>query len=335
MPLFSEHPTTVKRIFRTPLILLGALMAAGAVGTAHANGAALPPVMKVHDLASPFVEVWDRNAGRPDEDFIRDFKSTVAAKFPAFYGVERYAGKKTEAQRDAEIAAARAAFPALREVYTQKVARFNQELPTHIASFRKLFPDYEAKNDLWLVHSLGEMDGGKRRLNGEMVFIFGADMIARNHRQDASPFFFHHELFHDYQPMQCTRWAVWTALWQEGLASHVARQLNPAATDDEMLLNLPPNMAADTRKQMGRALDDLYAKLDSTDEQAYSGLFLRKGDDSGMPARRGYYMGMLVAEEAAKSMSLQQLAKLPCDEVRPVVVAAVERLRAAHAPQAK
>lgn len=321
----------MQRIFRIPSILLAALIASGVAGTAHAGGKAPPPVMKVHDLAGPFVDVWDRNVGKPDEEFIRDFKATVAARFPAFYDVERFAGKKTEAQRDAEIAAARAAFPALRDTYTLKVARFNQDLPIHIASFRRLFPDYEAKNDLWFVHSLGEMDGGKRRLNGEMVFIFGADMMARHQGKEPGTFFFHHELFHDYQPLQCKSWPIWAALWQEGLASHVAKQLNPDATDDEMLLNLPPNMAADTRKQMGRALDDLYANLDSTDQEAYSGLFLRKGDKSGMPARRGYYLGMLVAEEAARSMSLQQLAKLPCDAVRPVVVSAVERLRNAHA----
>lgn len=318
----------MKRVFRISLIMLATALPAGAMDT---KGAAVAPVMKVHDLAGPFAEVWDRNVGKPDEVFVRDFKATVAARFPSFYGVERYEGKKTEAQRDAEIVAARAAFPALRATYMQKVASFKRDLPAHIASFRKLFPDYEAKNDLWFVHSLGEMDGGKRRLNGELVFIFGADMMSRNQGKDAGAFFFHHELFHDYQPMQCSSWPVWTSLWQEGLASHVAKQLNPDATDDEMLLNLPPNMAADTRKQMGRALDDLYAKLDSTDQDAYSGLFLRRGDKSGMPARRGYYLGMLVAEEAARSMSLQQLAKLPCDAVRPVVVAAVERLRKAHA----
>ena len=317
----------MKRLFHIPALLLAALMTAG---TAHA-GTPLPPMMKVHDLAGPFAEVWERNVGKPDEEFLRDFKASVAARFPAFYGVKRYEGKKTEAQRDAEILAARAAFPALRETYLHKVARFQEELPAQIASFRRLFPDYEAKNDLWFVHSLGEMDGGKRRLDGELVFIFGADMMSKNQGRDAGSFFFHHELFHDYQPMQCKTWPVWASLWQEGLASYAAKQLNPAATEDEMLLNLPPNMAADTRRQMKRALDDLYAKLDSTDQEAYSGLFLRRGDQTGMPARRGYYLGMLVAEEAAKAMSLQQMAKLPCEAVGPVVRQAVERLRSAHA----
>lgn len=107
---------------------------------------------------------------------------------------------------------------------------------------------------------------------------------------------------------------------------------NVGKTDeDQMLMNLPANMAQETRRQLARALDDLHAKLDSTDQEAYNGLFLRKGDSTGLPARRGYYLGMLVAEEAAKTMSLQQLAKLDCEAVRPVVVAAVERLRGKQA----
>ena len=318
----------MKHSRRLTSFLLGAMLSAAA---AAADKPDAPPMMQVHDLASPFVDVWDRNVGKTDEEFIRDFKTTVGARFPGFYGVARYEGKKSEAQRDAEIAAARAEFPKLRAAYEKKVARFTQDLPLHIASFRALFPDYEAKSPLWFVHSLGEMDGGKRRLDGKLEFIFGADLMVKIHGDNDEAFFFHHELFHDYQPMQCQRWPVWTSLWQEGMASYVARQLNPDATDDQMLMNLPANMAQETRRQLARALDDLHAKLDSTDQEAYNGLFLRKGDSTGLPARRGYYLVMLVAEEAAKTMSLQQLAKLDCEAVRPVVMAAVERLRGKQA----
>ncbi|MFC0251377.1 hypothetical protein [Massilia consociata] len=326
----------MKSLSRLPLILLGAVLATGAAAatTAASPAAAAPLSMKVHDLASMFAQVWDRNVGKADEEFLRDFKASVVPKFPAFYGVERYNGKKTEAQRDAEILKARAEFPALREAYAKKVARFTQDLPVHLASFKAVFPDY-VPNDIWFVHSLGEMDGGKRTFKGKSEFIFGADQMVKLHGNNDETFFFHHELFHDYQPMQCKSWPVWTSLWQEGMASYVAKVLNPNATDGEMLLDLPVNMVPDTQKQMKRALDDLYAKLDSTDQEAYSGLFLRRGDNSGMPARRGYYLGMLVAEEAAKTMSLQQMARLDCDSVRPVVFAAVERLRSAQAAGGK
>lgn len=319
----------LSRISRFTLPIL-CMLAAGA-----ATASESPPAMQVHDLASPFVAVWERNVGKSDEEFVRDFKATVASRFPQFYGVARYEGKKSEAERDAEIVAARAEFAGMRAAYVNKVGRFKQELPVHVASFRKLFPDYEARNPLWFVHSLGEMDGGKRRLDGKLEFIFGADQMVKVHKENNEAYFFHHELFHDYQPMQCERWPVWASLWQEGMASYAAKVLNPNATDEEMMLHLPLNMVPDTRKQMRRALDDLYAKLDSTDQDAYSGLFLRKGDNSGMPARRGYYLGVLVAEEAARTMSVQQLARLDCEAVRPVVFAAVARLRAEHAGAAR
>lgn len=151
--------------------------------------------------------------------------------------------------------------------------------------------------------------------------------MSKDEGKDANVLFFHHELFHDYQPLKCKCWPVWTSLWQEGLATYVAQQLTPGTPADG---TLPPEMVAATRAQMGRALDDLYTKLDSTDQEAYSGLFLRRGDKTGMPARRGYYLGLLVAEDAAKTMSLHQLAKLDCDSVRPVVEAAIQRLRSAH-----
>jgi uncharacterized protein YjaZ len=86
----------------------------------------------------------------------------------------------------------------------------------------------------------------------------------------------------------------------------------------------------DTRKQMRRALDDVHAKLDSSDDEALAGLFQRRGDRTGLPARRGYYLGYLVAEEAGKTMSMRQMARLDCDASRKVVTAALDRLRSAQ-----
>jgi len=300
-----------------PILFCGAALAAG-------QPAAQPPVMKIHHLAGAFAEVWDRNVGKPDEEFVRDFKATVAPQFPAFYGVERYGGRKTEAQRDADIVAARAEFPKLRPTYLKTVANFERDMTGYIASFRKVFPDYAAKNEVWFVHSLGETDGGKRTLDGKSTFIFGADRMSEDEGKGANALFFHHELFHDYQPLACKQWPVWTSLWQEGLATWVALQLNPGASVEEWL---PPELVEGTRKQMGRAVEDLYAKLDSTDRNDYAGLFLGQGDQTGLPVRRGYYLGVLVAEEAARKMDIHQLAMLDCESVRPVVVAAVERMR--------
>ncbi len=307
------------------LILLSAALSAP--GATAAEPAA--PMMKVHDLASAFQQVADRNAGKLDTA-VRDFRETIVPRFPAFYSPQRYQGRLTEAQRDAQLAKAFAAFPALREAYAKKVEGFTRDLPRHIATFRAEFPDYPAATDIWFLHSLGEMDGGMRTLNGQKYFVFGADVMTQVHGDGDEAAFFHHELFHDYQALNCGNDRVWSLLWEEGLATYVSKRMNPKASDAELLLDLPAGLVPDTRKQMRRALDDVHAKLDSSDDEALAGLFQRRGDRTGLPARRGYYLGYLVAEEAGKTMSMRQMARLDCDASRKVVTAALDRLRSAQ-----
>ncbi|MEX5746580.1 hypothetical protein [Massilia sp. X63] len=306
-----------------PLLFFGAALSAGAAGLP-----AQPPAMKVHDLASGFTTVFERNVGKPDADFIQDFKASVAARLPGFYGAERFEGRRSAGQRDADLAKARSEFPAIREAYANKVARFTAELPGHIASFRAAFPDYPATTDVWFLHSLGEMDGGTRNIDGKVYFIFGADVMVKVHGNGNEAAFFHHELFHDYHNMDCKTEPIWASLWNEGLATYVAKRMNPSANNAELLLDFPRNLVADTRKELKRALDDVQGKLDSEDQAVYAGLFYGSGNDgTGLPPRRGYYLGYLVAEEVGKGMSLQQMAKLQCDAARSAVVGAVERLR--------
>ncbi|MCC2971384.1 hypothetical protein [Massilia sp. IC2-476] len=320
----------MKSFFRLPLVL-GAILSASA-GAAEVKGLS----MQVHDLATPFAQVWDRNAGKPDSAFVQDFKTTIASRFPAFYDVQRFGGRRTEAQHDGEIAKARTEFPSMRAAYDRKVARFTQDLPGHIASFRATFPDYAAKTDIWFLHSLGEMDGGTRTFDGKTYFIFGADAMVKYHGDGDEAAFFHHELFHDYHNMNCAKEPVWVGLWNEGLATYVAKRMNPSANNSELLLDIPHNLVADTRKQLGRAFNDLHGKLESEDQTHYAGLFQgRGGDGTGLPARRGYYLGYLVAEEIGKGMSMQQMARLECGAAHKAVVGAVEALRSQHASTGK
>ena len=317
---------------RSLLPLLGSFLCAATFAADRPQ--ALP--MQVHDLATPFVQVWDRNAGKTDADFVQDFKASLGSRFPAFYDAKRFEGWRTPAQHDAEIAKARAEFPAMRAAYLKKVTRFSQDLPGHIASFRMAFPDYPAKTDIWFLHSLGEMDGGTRTFDGKTYFIFGADAMVKYHGDGDEAAFFHHELFHDYHDTGCKSEPVWTSLWGEGLATYVAKRMNPSANNSELLLDIPRNLVADTQKHLGRAFEDLHGKLESEDRTVYAGLFQgRGGDGTDLPARRGYYLGYLVAEEIGKEMSMQQMAKLDCQAAHTAVVGAVEKLRAVHAVAGK
>lgn len=318
------------RVIPASLTFLSSLFAAGALYAADAPSEPTQGV-RVIDLASGFLEAYERNATTSGPAFVEDFKASVAPRFPEFYGIERYEGKRTQAERDKQIAAAYAEFPAMRDAFRRKVARFTQDLPRYTDSFRKMFPDYVPKGDLYFVHSLGEMDGGKRTFKGQSYFIFGADVMVKVHGNGDEAGFFHHELFHDYHEMGCKQQTIWSSLWAEGLAAYVSKVMNPDMDYAGLLLDYPHGMVADTEKELERAFAHLADKLESEDREVYAGLFTRKVDQTGMPARRGYYLGYLVAQEAARTRDLHALAKLQCAEVRKVVVESLERLRSKRA----
>lgn len=57
--------------------------------------------------------------------------------------------------------------------------------------------------------------------------------------------------------------------------------------------------------------------LDNEDAATWGGLFHRRTNDgTALPGRRGYYLGYLVAREAGKRHSLQELARLDCGGAR-------------------
>jgi hypothetical protein len=58
-------------------------------------------------------------------------------------------------------------------------------------------------------------------------------------------------------------------------------------------------------------------------------LFSTGKDDTGLPSRRGYYLGYLVAQEAGKRHSMQELATLDCKRAHALVTATVHALNTA------
>ena len=70
--------------------------------------------------------------------------------------------------------------------------------------------------------------------------------------------------------------------------------------------------------------------LESADEKTYGALFSTSKDDTGLPPRRGYYLGYLVAQEAAKKHTIQELATLDCKRAHALVVDTVHGLNTAQ-----
>lgn len=290
--------------------------------------AAEPPV---HNLAPTFSTFWDNTRDEPMPMRIEHFKEQIAPSFPAFYGVARYGGARTQAEQDRLIERAIADFPAIRERYARKAAGLETQLRRHQQALQQSFPDYRPDTEIYLLHSLGEMDAGPRSLAGRDVLVFGVDLMAKLHGDDDESAFFQHELFHLYHQRlldDCESGKVWSSLWKEGLATYVSQQLNPGASERELLLDFPAGMPARTRAMLPAALAQLETVLDSDDATTWGGLFhTRTNDGTALPGRRGYYLGYLVAREAGKRRSIQELARLDCGGARAAVQSALRGLR--------
>lgn len=301
------------------------------LSTALTGNAAEPP--KVTNLARDFVTFWDATQGMPEPERVAAFHQQVGAKFPAFYGAQRYQGDR--AVIDKQIANALANFGPRRQAYLAKIDQFGEDLPRHMATFAKTFPDFKPSVQLYLLHSLGEMDGGTREFDGRAYLIFGADMMAALHGSGNEAAFFHHELFHihhDARAPECDGQGMWQPLWREGLATYVSQVMNPAATEAEMLLTFPEGSLPKVKATLYPSFVHLESVLDNSDQAQYAPLFSMKSDSTGLAPRRGYFLGYLVAREIGKTHSVQTMANFDCKQARQLVVDTVHKLKQAVKP---
>lgn len=273
------------------------------------------------DLTPAFATAWERTKDLPDGERVAAFEADIASSLPGFYDPKR-ADPGKEDRFQANVLRGLKQFPDRRAGIEDVSRRFSTMLGAALSSFQAQFGPMRGYPPIYLVNSLGEFDGGTRELPEGLRLLFGADVIAQLHAQHDLRPFFHHELFHLYQyrlvPEACE--PVWCALWREGLAVYVAEKLNPGATDDDLLLNLPTPIRPEVDAHMPQAVCAVRARLDSRERDDYSALFLRnQGQNLNLPPRFGYYIGYRVAERLGRTRSLDELARLPPDKVRPLI----------------
>jgi hypothetical protein len=251
-----------------------------------------------------------------------DDKAKVAAFEKAMDNVASgfYARSRKPDRYDSHILKNLAAYPEQRAAIMDVSRQFSMLLAPARKSFEASFGRVESAQPVYLLHSLGEMDGGTRDLDGKETLIFGADVIAKIHAgHDMTPFF-HHELFHVWhEPRLGECKPLWCALWEEGLATYVAGKLNPDAGDAALLLDQPAPIRPAVDANRTAAVCAVKPLLDSTKEEDYASLFYGSSHLPDFPARMGYYIGYLVAADLGRTRSLAELGALKPAEVRPLL----------------
>jgi hypothetical protein len=112
----------------------------------------------------------------------------------------------------------------------------------------------------------------------------------------------------------------------EGLATVAAQNLNPRASDAELLLSSPRAIRPEVERNRAAAVCAVAERLNSSGAADYAALFSDGQSGIDLPPRFGYFVGYLVAKEAARKRPLRELAHLDNSAARKVVDAALARL---------
>lgn len=284
--------------------------------------AAFAAGLHVVDLTGEFDRFAITTTHMPDEQRVTAFENRIGPIADGFYARDR-----RPAEYDERVLSNLKSYPRDRARILAVTRKFSVQFAAARKSFEAVFGPVSSDRPVYLIDSLGELDGGTRRLNGKNTLLFGADVIAEVHSGRSLAPFFHHELFHLYQEKNLSRCAaVWCALWEEGMATYVASRLDPAADDDALILNLPKPIRPAVEADRSRAVCAVTRLLDSTRDQDYSALFLGDWQLPGFPSRMGYYIGYLVASDIGRTHDIREMARMSFVEARPLIDASLQRM---------
>jgi hypothetical protein len=285
--------------------LLGAALFALVALRADAAGPAGPGLVS---LTRQFADFADATRLLPEAERVRRFRAEFGRLFPGFYTPRN---GLSDAEYDARLVRALQRFPERRADYERVEREFPAAYAAGMRKFRARFPDFRPASSVYLLHSLGEMDGGTRTIGGRNYLIFGADVIARVHGPKTFEPFLDHELFHvqngrsfaDCEPL-------WCSLWTEGLATYAAWVMNPGATDRQLLLELPRPMRPEVEADWRRAFCLIHARRNSEAPADYRMFFTGAAAPDGLPPRYGYYVGLKLMKRSGRGHDLARLARL-------------------------
>jgi hypothetical protein len=285
----------------------------------------------IHDFTPDFWKFWEAAQNQPVEQQARLWQQLNVAPHQAVFDDLAPACKD---QWDA--AWSRAHFfpdlprvvPAIRSI----VAGLDQQLERANSRFLQTFPDMRWSGDVYIIASGYCLSGRAQMIQGRSALLFGVDAMAALGMKDLMPGM-QHELFHRYHREffefeGSSAYPLWTALWAEGMAMYVSKQLNPSASELDLGL-VPLGMARQVNERRAAVAADFLRKFESTAEPDAALYFNSpEGKDAVVPPRAGYQLGVLVVQELSKQHSIQTLARWSQAEAKPQVRAALERIGA-------
>ena len=321
-------PTRKRRLMA--MALAGAILAACA-GTRGASAPAASP--HLIPLMPDFWTFWERAESKPAPERVALLKEVVIAPHRNFY--ENVVGVPSDERLTEFLDVLAPAIPALKRIDEE----FREQMPGAYAKFLAAHPDLDRSLPIYFGPSLFSSSGQVRDLDGRAIVFYGLDVVAvvlsdvTDHRPDI-----HHELFHAYhwqrnpaiaaasrESFSKTRSTpMYYDLWIEGLALYATQKLDPEAPLAVVLSSkdLPEKGPA----VLARVAGELRQRLDVTNLDEVGDYFFFRTRRADLPSRIAYYVGLRLAEEVARTRTLDQMLALDGAELRRVVDAGLKTL---------
>lgn len=184
-----------------------------ASGLVHSQGA-FSGVPTIKNFAPDFLTYWDSVKDKSSQEKLAAFKRQVIPPYKCFYKFKFEKWKKKGQNPDEEIMKEILAFPKIEDRFRKTTAAITGDIDRNLRTFMSRFPDMRGDFKIYILHSLGEMDGGSRNFDDEFKLIFGVDGMAKYHNGKTEVPFFHHELFHVYHEQKGFNTPnIYTSLW--------------------------------------------------------------------------------------------------------------------------
>ncbi|MFO0745327.1 MAG: hypothetical protein U1F43_06560 [Myxococcota bacterium] len=267
------------------------------------------------DLADSFIRYAKAAKGASGEERRALWDAMLEAQAPDFFTQVTYR-KKEGAERERfkasvieqfwnEVEPRLAALEAVHAIAVRRVLEGRK-------AFQAAFPDFDPRCDFYLTVAFS-FKGKVVDVNGANLLALGLETLGPDgpaldltiaHEQ----FHLHH--FRSFSPSG----GLYRGVWSEGLASYVAAVLVPNTKLSEVL-GFDGASVDKMASLFDRLVADVLANMDSPDpslKRAYLGM---EPNDSWVPPGSGYYVGLMLAMELAKSHDLATMAGWDADTV--------------------
>ena len=313
------------------------------MGFAPTSVRASTPSIKVISFQNEFVRFWQEAKFKPFSQQLQLWNLIIEEPHQPFFDFavwEKQFRPNWSETKALALKSRLALYPELYAATLKAYETFPQVTQVQIERFKKIIPDFEPNFPVYAVVA-PNFDAKSAVISPDknsIALVIALDSIALEKAN--LDILFPHELFHAFHAQRSgflndgvmPGTSILVPLWEEGLATYVSGLANPDAKDEQLLFDpdFRKSKKEDLRWLAGKFLEQMSQKtLNPAPTDAFKSWFsvgkLRLRED--LPNRSGYFLGLRVVREVAKTHSLKEMIEWRPESVTPFVTDALAKLR--------